>query len=206
VLKNNGNDVFFTEKTQGQIAEERYMEKNKFDKAFDEHKNDPRLVPTNPKDALGVAKVPLHCVSCAVQMEVGLAMMEGGRKYGTHNYREKGVRASVYYDAAMRHIMSYWEGEDIDPDSGLPHIIKAIATLTVLRDGQLMENVVDDRPVQLPDKLDTDRLNEHAKDIIKRYPECAEPFTHTKYPPKCTNGHCGLGCQARFTQEKKNES
>jgi len=30
---------------------------------------------TNPKDALGVKKVPLHAVPCEVEMELGLAMM-----------------------------------------------------------------------------------------------------------------------------------
>lgn len=145
---------------------------------------DERLVNTNPKDALGIKKVPLHTVSCAVLMEMGLGMMEGGRKYGTHNYRVKGVRASVYYDAAIRHIMQWWEGEDIDAESGLHHITKALTSLCVLRDGQLMENVIDDRPVQLPDKLDIDRLNEHAKDIIKKYPKCIDPYTHLDYMSK----------------------
>ena len=95
---------------------------------------------SNPKDALGINKAPMHCVSSAVLMEVGLAMLEGGRKYGAHNYRAMGVRASVYYDAVMRHMMTYWEGEDIDPDSGLHHVTKAIATLVVLRDSMLIKN------------------------------------------------------------------
>ena len=57
---------------------------------------------TNPKQAVGVRKVPLHVVPCEVLMEIGLGMMEGARKYGAHNYRACGVRASVYYDAAMQ--------------------------------------------------------------------------------------------------------
>ena len=79
---------------------------------------------TNPKDAVGIKKVPLSTVSSKVIMEMGLGMLEGARKYGRHNYRVAGVRASVYYDACMRHLMAWWEGEDIDPDSGLHHIIK----------------------------------------------------------------------------------
>ena len=131
---------------------------------------------TNPKDALGVRKVPIHCVSCAVIMEMGLGMMEGGRKYGTHNYRSMGVLASVYYDAAVRHLFSWWEGEDIDPDSGLSHITKAMSCLSVLRDSMLMENWKDDRPIRLPKGLDIGRLNAKASEIIDRHPEPKEPF------------------------------
>lgn len=132
---------------------------------------------TNPKDNLGVRKVPIHCVSCAVIMEIGLGMMEGGRKYGTHNYREMGVLASVYYDAAMRHLMAYWEGEDIDFDSGLHHVTKAMSCLSVLRDSQLMGNCKDDRPIRLPDGLGIKGLNEKASKIIDRYPDSKKPFT-----------------------------
>jgi hypothetical protein len=131
---------------------------------------------TNPKDALGVAKAPFHCVSAAVMLELGLAMMEGGRKYGTHNYRAMGVRASVYYDATMRHMMAYWEGQDIDPDSGVSHIVKAIAGLVVMRDSMLMENFEDDRPIRLPKQLNIDSLNEQAKAIIEKYPNPKMPF------------------------------
>ncbi len=102
--------------------------------------------PTNPKDAVGVAKAPLSTVPANVLAELGVAMLEGALKYGRHNYRHAGVRASVYYDALMRHMMAWWEGEDIDPDSGVPHIVKAIATLVVLRDADFRGVLEDDRP------------------------------------------------------------
>ena len=101
---------------------------------------------TNPKDAIGISKAPMSTVSAAVLMEVGVAMLEGASKYGRHNYRAAGVRASVYYDALMRHAMSWWEGEDLDPDSGMSHITKAIATLVVLRDAMIQGKFTDDRP------------------------------------------------------------
>jgi len=131
---------------------------------------------TNPKDAVGTGKVPFSTISAPVMAEVGLAMLEGGRKYGRHNYREAGVRASVYYDATFRHLTGWWEGEDIDPDSGLNHITKAIAGLTVLRDSMLYENWVDDRPP----KVKAGWIQEHnklAKKIIEKYPNAKEPYT-----------------------------
>jgi len=133
--------------------------------------------PTNPKDALGIKKVPLSTLPTGPMYEVALAMLEGARKYGRHNYRTMGVKASVYYDAAMRHLTAWWEGEDIDEASGIHHLMKAAACLFVVRDSELMENWIDDRPPQYPQKLNTGRLNALSQDMITKYPECKKPFT-----------------------------
>lgn len=124
---------------------------------------------TNPKDAMGIAKVPMSTVSAPVMAEVGLAMMEGALKYGRHNYRVSGVRGSVYYDAAMRHLMAWYEGQDIDPDSGLSHLVKVIACMAVLRDSQIQGNWVDDRPPRTPGEWLAD-LNEKARALLEKYP------------------------------------
>lgn len=126
---------------------------------------------TNPKDAVGTKKVPLSTVSAQVLGEVGLAMLEGARKYGRHNYRVAGVRASVYYDATLRHLMAWWEGEDVDPDSGLSHVTKAIAGLCVVRDSMLQGNMVDDRPPEVANRKWVQELNARAAELIERYPD-----------------------------------
>jgi len=131
---------------------------------------------TNPKDAIGVRKAPLSVVSAPVMAEVGVGMLEGALKYGRHNYRCTGVRASVYYDAAMRHLNLYWEGEDIDPDSGLPHVIKAICTLVVLRDAMIHDKYDDDRPPKTP-KGWMDDINAKVEALLERYPDPEEPVT-----------------------------
>lgn len=122
--------------------------------------------PTNPKDAIGVSKAPMSVVPATVLAEVGLGMMEGALKYGRHNWRDAGVRTSVYYDATLRHMMRWWEGEDIDPDSGLSHITKAICSLVVLRDAMIFDNVNDDRPKPAPDAF-FDAMNEHAARLLE---------------------------------------
>lgn len=143
--------------------------------------DDPRLnavsKPSNPKDAMGIKKVPMSCVSAPVIAEIGLGMMEGAMKYGRHNYRVIGVRASVYYDAVMRHMMAYWEGEDIDPDSGLPHVSKAMASLAVLRDAQMRGNCTDDRPPRATGQW-MQELNAKAAALVDKYPAPVAPFTH----------------------------
>lgn len=125
---------------------------------------------TNPKDAVGTAKVPFSTVPAQVTAEVGLALLEGARKYGRHNYRAVGVRASVYYDACFRHLTAWWEGQDIDPDSGLPHVVKAMACLAVLRDSQIQGNWTDDRPPKTPGDW-VKELNEKAKALLEKYPD-----------------------------------
>lgn len=135
---------------------------------------------TNPKDAVGTRKVPLSTVPAAVIAEIGLAMLEGARKYGRHNYRIAGVRASVYYDAALRHLMAWWEGEDIDPDSGLSHVTKALACLTVLRDAMRNGKCNDDRPPSVPSWIAD--LNRAAGEIVDRYPDAKAP--HVRKPTK----------------------
>ena len=122
---------------------------------------------TNPKDLIGARKAKFSTVPAAVIMEIGLAMLEGACKYGRHNYRGVGVRASVYYDAAMGHIADWWEGQDIDADSNLSHVVKALASLVVLRDAMLQGKLDDDRPPR--SRVFKADFNDTAAEIIERY-------------------------------------
>jgi len=132
---------------------------------------------SNPKDNVGVRKVPLHVVSSPVLMEMALGMFDGDRKYGAHNYRVAGVKASIYYDAMMRHAMAWWEGEDIDKDSGLSHVTKIMSCMSVLRDAMINDNWIDDRPPKVKNQDWIQDYNKIAGDIIDRYPNPAAPFT-----------------------------
>lgn len=136
---------------------------------------DPTRKDTNPKDAVGVRKAPLSCIPTNVLFEVGVGMLEGARKYGRHNWRVIGVRSSVYYDAAMRHLAQWWEGENIDADSGIHHVAKAIACLMVLRDAQIRKMCQDDRPPCSGDWME--ELNKAAAAVIDKYPDAESPFT-----------------------------
>jgi len=44
----------------------------------------------------------------------------GARKYEAFNYL-KGYGWDLSFDALQRHILAFWDGEDNDPESGLPH-------------------------------------------------------------------------------------
>lgn len=136
--------------------------------------------PTNPKDAIGSKKVSPSTVPAHVLMSASLAMLEGAIKYARHNYRVAGVRSSVYYDASLRHLFAWWEGEDIDPDSGLSHIDKAIASLIVLKDAMVMDKLTDDRPPKMASGW-IQELNKKAEALIEKLPPSKEPFTELNY-------------------------
>lgn len=137
--------------------------------------------PTNPKDSFGTAKAGISRVPASVLTEVGLAFDEGGAKYRGYNYRAAGVRASVYVDAVWRHLFEqFWDlGEDLDADSGLSHVTKAIASLIVLRDSMLKGNWVDDRPPKQHPSI-MQELNEKKKALLEKYPEPKENFTQVE--------------------------
>lgn len=137
--------------------------------------NEHFLKDSNPKDAIGVKKVPFSTLPAPVLAEMALGMLEGALKYGRHNYRAIGVRTSVYYDACLRHLLAFWEGEDIDPDSGLPHIVKAIDCLVVLRDAQMQDKVYDDRPPVSKTGWVND-ANDVAKSMISKCENPRKPF------------------------------
>lgn len=48
----------------------------------------------------------------------------GARKYEDRNW-ERGYDWSLSYAAAQRHLTAFWDGEDVDPETGTPHVIAA---------------------------------------------------------------------------------
>lgn len=134
------------------------------------------MKPTNPKDAIGVSKPPLSAVPGGPLFQVGAALLYGGCKYGRHNYRPAGVRASVYFDAVMRHLWAWWEGEDLDPDSGVTHLAHACAGLMVFMDSEMAGNHTDDRPPRVYNPVDA--ASAQVDGILRKFPDPKPPFTN----------------------------
>lgn len=136
------------------------------------------MKPSNPKDGIGIRKWrQFVSIPMTVLAEIGVGMLEGGIKYARHNYRVAGVRASVYVDASIGHIMQWWEGEDLDPDTRLSHITKAICSLVVLRDATIQNMLTDDRPP----KAELDKVRADLQGIVDgmfdKYPNPKSPYT-----------------------------
>ena len=119
---------------------------------------------TNPKDAIGSNKLPVHLFPMTALVYGAMALLDGALKYGRSNWRSAGVRASIYYDASIRHITKWFEGEDVDTDSGLPHLAHALACLAILIDAKEGGKLKDDRMVQGGYK---ELLKKFDKDIIR---------------------------------------
>lgn len=101
---------------------------------------------TNPKDGIGITKLPAHLVSPIVKAYQAIAHYLGNVKYGAWNYRAAGARASVYKAALERHIDAWWEGEECDPVDGTPHLANALACIGILIDAKHAGLLTDDRP------------------------------------------------------------
>lgn len=69
----------------------------------------------------------------------------GGNKYSRYNFM-KGYDWSLSYDALQRHLNAFWAGDNVDEESGLPHVAHAawhcLALLSFLDRGL----GTDDRP------------------------------------------------------------
>lgn len=138
----------------------------------------------NPKDKMGAKKPNLSVLPFAPLLEVVPALYEGRRKYGPWNWRAEKVSETIYADAAIRHLMQFIAGEDIDPESGVHHIAKAIAGLLVVRDAQLHGCSIDDRMVD--QNLNIPRIMEQLAGVNERYPNPVE----SALPPRGLEAPC----------------
>jgi broad-specificity NMP kinase len=76
------------------------------------------------------------------------AMMDGAKKYGPYNWRDKKVQADIYVDAALRHLMDWFEGQECASDSHVHHLGHALACCAILLDAQANDSLIDNRPLK----------------------------------------------------------
>jgi hypothetical protein len=101
--------------------------------------------PTNPKDALGTDKLPLHLWPETASAFGCVALANGMLKYGRNNFRDTGVRATIYIDAARRHLEDWAEGFDHDPEDGVHNLSGVLASIAILIEAMCAGKLVDDR-------------------------------------------------------------
>lgn len=108
------------------------------------------LPDNNPKSVFGMTKPPLRLVPSTAVVNIAMVFKLGAQKYGPYNWREKAVSAGVYYEAADRHLRSWYDGELLDPESGQPHVAHAAACCMIILDAMNCGNLIDDRPTPAP--------------------------------------------------------
>lgn len=126
----------------------------------------------NPKDLVSRSKVSISKLPAAGVIHGAHAMMNGAAKYGPYNWRTKDVFASIYVDAAMRHLQAWFDGEEVAEDSGVHHLGHAIACCSILLDAAEVGALNDDRPT-------TDRSRGAASRILTKLQS-----TKTRSPKK----------------------
>ena len=142
---------------------------------------------TNPKDAIGSKKLPLHLVPDTLTIMACPSFLEGSLKYGQFNWRVYGVRLSVYISALERHLKKYKNGEDRDPNTLVHHLSSVIACSAIILDAEGCDMLTDDRPPLHPTAELIDGMVEHVAYLKELYKD-QHPHQNTqadsKWKPK----------------------
>jgi Domain of unknown function (DUF5664) len=117
----------------------------------------------NPKDMVGATKIPLGLVPPIAIAYEAMTFQEGAAKYGPFNWRRTAapVQMMTYLEAALGHILSLIDGQDIDLSSGSHHAAHARACLAIILDATACGNMIDNRPSTWPNR---------AKGVFSRDP------------------------------------
>lgn len=89
-------------------------------------------------------KPPITLISRRAIEEEAKVMAFGLKKYGAHNWRA-GMAWSRNLDAAMRHILAYADGENVDPETGISHLAHARCCLAFVLEYEKTHPKLDDR-------------------------------------------------------------
>ena len=85
--------------------------------------------------------LPTDAIRCVVRV-----LKFGANKYDERNW-ERGIAHSRTYAATLRHVTSWWEGEDRDPESGESHLAHAACEILFALAFEVRgRHDVDDRP------------------------------------------------------------
>jgi hypothetical protein len=134
--------------------------------------------PTNPKDLLGSNKIPLHLFPSTAITYGAIALLDGALKYGRNNFRHTGVRATIYIDAITRHLHAWTEGEDLDVDSGVPHLAHILASAAILVEAIEKGNLEDDRNFPTEYREMMDRLTPYVQYLKEKHAD-KKPIHYT---------------------------
>lgn len=93
-------------------------------------------------------KEPIHLIPPEAMMALAKVYRYGAKKYTDPRNWEKGMDWSRLYSSAMRHMLKFWNGEDDDPESGLPHTWHAFWNVCALVWYREHHANLDDRPAR----------------------------------------------------------
>jgi len=95
-------------------------------------------------------KLRLDLIPTILLRGVAWILTFGAKKYGDRNW-EQGILYHRLWGAMLRHLMAWYDGEELDPESGKPHLWHAACNLSFLmhfEDNKDRYESFDDRPCQ----------------------------------------------------------
>ena len=115
-------------------------------------RNNSMFEPVNPAQGVkhDTNKPSISLIPSSLLWEMAKVLDHGAEKYAPHNWR-KGIHLSRLISAAMRHIIAFNEGENMDKDSGLPHLAHAACEIAFALEQMLQPikyDAFDDRYIQ----------------------------------------------------------
>lgn len=91
-------------------------------------------------------KVRMELLPVEALMGTAEVLTFGAKKYEDRNW-EKGIEYSRVYGALLRHMTAWWNGENVDLETGLSHLHHAGCCIAFLQTYVEREmNDIDDRP------------------------------------------------------------
>ena len=125
---------------------------------------------TDPGKKFDDEKLPYHLLPTDAIEEIVKVLQHGAKKYQPRNW-EKGMKWSRPFSAMMRHSLAWWRGEDLDPETKLPHMAHAGCCVLFLISYSIRQNAksYDDRE-RIQVKTDS-YICEHGRSV-----NCGEPL------------------------------
>ena len=79
-------------------------------------------------------------------IDIAEVLTYGAGKYDSHNWRDNGgLDYSRLYAAAQRHLLSFWDGQSLDEETGMSHLAHAACCIVFLMSYEAEDNGKDDR-------------------------------------------------------------
>lgn len=129
------------------------------------------------------AKARMDLLPPKVLEGVAQVLAFGAKKYAAWNW-VKAPAYGRYFAAVQRHLAAWQAGEDLDPETGLPHLHHALCSLMFLAELQRLGEAQDDRPTDA-------RLRAEIGPPAPRCARCHRPLPQE--PGKMAWGPCPCG-------------
>ena len=125
-------------------------------------------------------KLPIELVPTSAMYALADVLEYGATKYDDHNWR-RGMKWSIPYSCAMRHLLKWFEGEERDEESGKEHLSHVMANIAMLIEFKSTCKELDDRFKGEQRTYDSFQEDNGKEEVNKEMEEMAEYFEPENY-------------------------